>query len=227
MTVLDVTGVLRDGTSRAADAARRASAPRTGADRPSARPTTCRAWPRTSSATTCRCSAASATGAVPGVISIAADMPGADFRTLLDAFNDRWVAAAGFFSPAVLIELLRVVRRLDGGLLRGRRPRVVVRASRSCSSATLRAVAVLAGHRQGVRRALGAPLADPPRPRAGVARRGALRADRRRGHRRRRRGRARLRRRPLDARPDRARRLAADRRPHHPRPHRRRGPRRW
>jgi uncharacterized protein (TIGR03083 family) len=47
-------------------------------------------------------------GAVPGVIRIASELPGADFRTLLDAFNDRWVVAASFFSPAVLIELLRV-----------------------------------------------------------------------------------------------------------------------
>ena len=35
-------------------------------------------------------------------------MPGADFRTILDAFNDRWVATARFLSPAVLVELLRV-----------------------------------------------------------------------------------------------------------------------
>jgi hypothetical protein len=34
-------------------------------------------------------------------------MPGADFRTLLDAFNDRWVATARFLSGAVVIELLR------------------------------------------------------------------------------------------------------------------------
>ncbi len=32
--------------------------------------------------------------------------PGDDFRTALDRFNDRWVEAAHFFSPAVLVELL-------------------------------------------------------------------------------------------------------------------------
>ena len=37
---------------------------------------------------------------------MAAELPGADFRTLLDSFNDRWVTAASFFSPRVLIDLL-------------------------------------------------------------------------------------------------------------------------
>jgi uncharacterized protein (TIGR03083 family) len=46
--------------------------------------------------------------AEPGLIALAAELPGVDFRTLLDTFNDRWVAAAGFFSPALLIELLRL-----------------------------------------------------------------------------------------------------------------------
>jgi uncharacterized protein (TIGR03083 family) len=32
--------------------------------------------------------------------------PGEDFRTALDRFNDRWVEAARFFSPSLLIELL-------------------------------------------------------------------------------------------------------------------------
>jgi uncharacterized protein (TIGR03083 family) len=47
-------------------------------------------------------------GAEPGLFAVAAEMPGVDFRTLLDTFNDRWVAAAGFFSPALLVELLRL-----------------------------------------------------------------------------------------------------------------------
>lgn len=47
-------------------------------------------------------------GAENGLLLLAADRPGADFRTLLDAFNDRWVAATQFFSPALVIELLRL-----------------------------------------------------------------------------------------------------------------------
>jgi uncharacterized protein (TIGR03083 family) len=43
-----------------------------------------------------------------GLSLLALDMPGADFRTLLNGFNDRWVAAARFFSPELLIELLRL-----------------------------------------------------------------------------------------------------------------------
>jgi uncharacterized protein (TIGR03083 family) len=41
-----------------------------------------------------------------GLMQVAAELPGADFRTLLDTFNDRWVAAARFFSAELLIELL-------------------------------------------------------------------------------------------------------------------------
>jgi uncharacterized protein (TIGR03083 family) len=43
-----------------------------------------------------------------GLVAMAADLPGADFQTLLDAFNDRWVAAARFLSTDLLIELLRL-----------------------------------------------------------------------------------------------------------------------
>ena len=42
-----------------------------------------------------------------GLLLMAEDLPGADFRTLLDAFNDGWVSTARFLSPTVLIELLR------------------------------------------------------------------------------------------------------------------------
>lgn len=45
-------------------------------------------------------------GAMPGLIQLAAEQPGTDFRTLLDTFNDRWVAAASFFSTRLIIELL-------------------------------------------------------------------------------------------------------------------------
>jgi uncharacterized protein (TIGR03083 family) len=46
-------------------------------------------------------------GAENGLMLTAMDMPGADFRTILDAFNDRW-AAARFLSPELLIALLRL-----------------------------------------------------------------------------------------------------------------------
>jgi len=47
-------------------------------------------------------------GAKDGVSLVAAGLPGADFRTLLDTFNDRWVAAAEFLSTELLVELLRL-----------------------------------------------------------------------------------------------------------------------
>ena len=45
---------------------------------------------------------------VQGLVYMAEELPGAEFRTLLDAFNDRWVATTRFFSPLLLIELLRL-----------------------------------------------------------------------------------------------------------------------
>lgn len=47
-------------------------------------------------------------GALPGLILTAEDMPGADFRALLDGFNDQWVKVARFLSPQVLLDLLRL-----------------------------------------------------------------------------------------------------------------------
>lgn len=41
-----------------------------------------------------------------GLSFLSAEMPGSDFRTQLDTFNDRWVAAARFLSPKLLVELL-------------------------------------------------------------------------------------------------------------------------
>lgn len=41
-----------------------------------------------------------------GLMQVAAELPGADFRTLLDTFNDRWVAAARFLSVELVMELL-------------------------------------------------------------------------------------------------------------------------
>jgi uncharacterized protein (TIGR03083 family) len=43
-----------------------------------------------------------------GLLQLAGEMPGVDFRTLLDAFNDRWVAAARFLSADLVVELLRL-----------------------------------------------------------------------------------------------------------------------
>ena len=37
--------------------------------------------------------------AVQGLVYMADELPGADFRTLLDAFNDKWVATAQFIEP--------------------------------------------------------------------------------------------------------------------------------
>lgn len=45
-------------------------------------------------------------GTVPGLVLIAEGMPGADFRDLLDVFNDQWVEAARFLSPSLLLQLL-------------------------------------------------------------------------------------------------------------------------
>jgi uncharacterized protein (TIGR03083 family) len=50
-------------------------------------------------------------GAVQGLVLIAERMPGADFRELLDGFNDQWVEAARFLSPALLLELLDLAGR--------------------------------------------------------------------------------------------------------------------
>ena len=47
-------------------------------------------------------------GAEDGLVQMAKGLPDADFRTLLDDFNDRWVAAARFLSPQLLMELLRL-----------------------------------------------------------------------------------------------------------------------
>jgi uncharacterized protein (TIGR03083 family) len=46
--------------------------------------------------------------ATNGLLLVAHDLPGADFRTLLDTFNDRWVAAARFLSPELLVTLLEL-----------------------------------------------------------------------------------------------------------------------
>ena len=47
-------------------------------------------------------------GALDGLSQLAPELPGADFRTLLNTFNDRWVATASFLSTAMVTELLRL-----------------------------------------------------------------------------------------------------------------------
>lgn len=46
--------------------------------------------------------------ATPGVFLFAEDNPGRGFRELLNGFNEQWVRAAEFLSPALVIEMLRV-----------------------------------------------------------------------------------------------------------------------
>ena len=43
-----------------------------------------------------------------GLSLLAPEMPEADFRAVLDAFNDRWVATTRFLSTTLLLELLRL-----------------------------------------------------------------------------------------------------------------------
>lgn len=45
-------------------------------------------------------------GAPNGLVLMAETMPGADFRSILDAFNDQWVSATRFLSAPLLVELL-------------------------------------------------------------------------------------------------------------------------
>ena len=48
---------------------------------------------------------------LPGLLTYAGDHPGLDFRQLLDGFNEQWVTAATFLSPALVIALLEVSGR--------------------------------------------------------------------------------------------------------------------
>jgi uncharacterized protein (TIGR03083 family) len=47
-------------------------------------------------------------GAEQGLSLLAPELPDADFRTLLNTFNDRWVDATRYLSAELLIELLRL-----------------------------------------------------------------------------------------------------------------------
>lgn len=40
-----------------------------------------------------------------GLIPLAAELPGVDFRSLLDTFNNRWVSTARFLSTELAVEL--------------------------------------------------------------------------------------------------------------------------
>jgi uncharacterized protein (TIGR03083 family) len=50
-------------------------------------------------------------GAMQGLVLMAERMPGADFRALLDGFNDQWVEATRFLSPPLLVHLLDLAGR--------------------------------------------------------------------------------------------------------------------
>jgi uncharacterized protein (TIGR03083 family) len=45
--------------------------------------------------------------AIPGTFLYAENHPGMNFRGLLDGFNEQWVHAAQFLSPALVVEMLR------------------------------------------------------------------------------------------------------------------------
>src|SRR5262245_8176934 len=105
-TVLDVTPMLRPERAALLDLLERV------ADDDWARPTECPAYDVKGLATHVIGDDLSLLSrqrdrATNGLLLIAEEMPGVDFRTLLDSFNDRWVASARFFSPAVVVELLR------------------------------------------------------------------------------------------------------------------------
>lgn len=67
--------------------------------------------------------------AASGLVLVAEKMPGADFRTLLNAFNDQWVVVATFLSSALLIELLGLTGGMDRPVPHRRRPRPCGRTS--------------------------------------------------------------------------------------------------
>ena len=53
-----------------------------------------------------------------GLSLLGRELPGTEFRTLLDTFNDRWVAAAEFLSPELLILLLELSGEWTAGYYR-------------------------------------------------------------------------------------------------------------
>lgn len=68
-----------------------------------------------------------------GLLLMAETMPGADSRTLLDAFNDRWVTATRFLSPELLVELLELTGEWTAAYYERSTPKR--QASQSASSA--------------------------------------------------------------------------------------------
>jgi uncharacterized protein (TIGR03083 family) len=113
-----------------------------------------------------------------GLVQLACDLPGADFRTLLDTFNDRWVAAAGFLSTALVVELLRLTGGWTAAYYRAVDPEapgepVGFFGSRGSSSPYWQAIArefvERWVHHSQIRRALGlGPLAERPFLVAGI-----------------------------------------------------------
>ena len=50
-----------------------------------------------------------------GLIAVAHELPGADFRTVLDTFNDRWVSAADYLSTDLVLTLLTLTGEWTAG----------------------------------------------------------------------------------------------------------------
>ncbi len=118
-------------------------------------------------------------GSVQGLVYMSEELPGADFRTLLDGFNDRWVATARFMSPLLLIELLRLTGQWTAAYYESVDPDApgesvgLFGASQDSSSPFWQAIAreYLERwiHHSQIRRALGlGSLADPQFLRTGI-----------------------------------------------------------
>jgi uncharacterized protein (TIGR03083 family) len=118
-------------------------------------------------------------GSVQGLVYMAEELPGADFRTLLNGFNDRWVATARFLSPLLLIELLRLTGQWTASYYESVDPDApgesvgLFGASQDSSSPFWQAIAreYLERwiHHSQIRRALGqGSLADPQFLRTGI-----------------------------------------------------------
>ncbi len=54
-----------------------------------------------------------------GLLQISVELPEADFRTLLDTFNNRWILTARFLSSRLLVELLRLTGEWTAATTRG------------------------------------------------------------------------------------------------------------
>ena len=104
-----------------------------------------------------------------GLSLYAQSNPGLNFRQLLDGFNEQWVTASSFLSPALIIELLRLVGEWSdefycnvGLETRAREPVGLFAATQSSPYWQLIAREYLERivHQSQIRRAIGAPELD-------------------------------------------------------------------